>query len=345
MDKNFTSLSYVMHQTMAHVRISSGPEPIMMTPRQSILARHRCPLQLHTFHNDKDLEILFSPMCREYFDKSTVVNSPYDYVVNAPIVSYKYSCFYTITIDAPSIRKKPSSCTVYIGVVSIVNPQVNQTPDHPQKMDQDHPFDNIIVKLDEYGDVLEKQSSVSSKGISSRGGLKQAPRERGYDTLSKFIMANNFFKGAVDPTQEASLLTKQKYALETLKIFRWIFLTLSIPEMVDRLKLDEDLLGILVDQTRFRGMYLKGTINMGLWYPKDNAMSLTAYADADHTGCQDSRRSSRGMCTVSLEIDWSSRYLGEVKDQEISYASLVEDSEILATNISREVICLRSISL
>ncbi|GKF38121.1 hypothetical protein Tco_0118182 [Tanacetum coccineum] len=26
--------------------------------------------------------------------------------------------------------------------------------------------------------------------------------------------------------------------------------------------------------------YLKGTINMGLWYPKDNAMSLTAYADA-----------------------------------------------------------------
>ncbi|GKD36852.1 retrovirus-related pol polyprotein from transposon TNT 1-94, partial [Tanacetum coccineum] len=36
--------------------------------------------------------------------------------------------------------------------------------------------------------------------------------------------------------------------------------------------------------------YLKGTINMGLWYPKDNVMSLTAYADADHAGCQDSRR-------------------------------------------------------
>ncbi|GKF39767.1 hypothetical protein Tco_0119828 [Tanacetum coccineum] len=32
--------------------------------------------------------------------------------------------------------------------------------------------------------------------------------------------------------------------------------------------------------------YLKRTINMGLWYPKDNAMSLTAYADADHAGCQ-----------------------------------------------------------
>ncbi|GKC84459.1 hypothetical protein Tco_1140176, partial [Tanacetum coccineum] len=28
--------------------------------------------------------------------------------------------------------------------------------------------------------------------------------------------------------------------------------------------------------------YLQGTINMGLWYPKDIAMTLTAYADADH---------------------------------------------------------------
>ncbi|GKB38779.1 retrovirus-related pol polyprotein from transposon TNT 1-94 [Tanacetum coccineum] len=30
--------------------------------------------------------------------------------------------------------------------------------------------------------------------------------------------------------------------------------------------------------------YLKGTINMGLWYSKDTDMSLIAYADADHAG-------------------------------------------------------------
>ncbi|GJY54346.1 retrovirus-related pol polyprotein from transposon TNT 1-94 [Tanacetum coccineum] len=38
--------------------------------------------------------------------------------------------------------------------------------------------------------------------------------------------------------------------------------------------------------------YLKGTINMGLWYSKDTGMSLTTYADADHAGCQDTRRST-----------------------------------------------------
>nr|GFC11116.1 uncharacterized mitochondrial protein AtMg00810-like [Tanacetum cinerariifolium] len=28
--------------------------------------------------------------------------------------------------------------------------------------------------------------------------------------------------------------------------------------------------------------YLKGTINLGLWYPKDSGFDLTAYSDADH---------------------------------------------------------------
>nr|GEU68660.1 hypothetical protein [Tanacetum cinerariifolium] len=40
--------------------------------------------------------------------------------------------------------------------------------------------------------------------------------------------------------------------------------------------------------------YLRGTINRGLWYPKDYSIALTAYADADHTGCQDIRQSTSG---------------------------------------------------
>ncbi|GJY13504.1 retrovirus-related pol polyprotein from transposon TNT 1-94 [Tanacetum coccineum] len=38
--------------------------------------------------------------------------------------------------------------------------------------------------------------------------------------------------------------------------------------------------------------YLNGTINMGLWYSKDTEIELTAYADADHAGCQDTRQST-----------------------------------------------------
>nr|GEV35660.1 putative reverse transcriptase domain, ribonuclease H-like domain protein [Tanacetum cinerariifolium] len=44
--------------------------------------------------------------------------------------------------------------------------------------------------------------------------------------------------------------------------------------------------------------YLKGTINMGLWYSKDTCMSLTAYADADHAGSQETRRSTSGSAQL-----------------------------------------------
>nr|GEY37647.1 hypothetical protein [Tanacetum cinerariifolium] len=40
--------------------------------------------------------------------------------------------------------------------------------------------------------------------------------------------------------------------------------------------------------------YLRGTVNMGLWYPKDSSFELTAFSDADHAGCIDSRKRTSG---------------------------------------------------
>nr|GEX58048.1 retrovirus-related Pol polyprotein from transposon TNT 1-94 [Tanacetum cinerariifolium] len=55
--------------------------------------------------------------------------------------------------------------------------------------------------------------------------------------------------------------------------------------------------------------YLKGTINMGLWYSKDTSMSLTTYIDADHAGCQDTRRSTSGSAQFLGDklVSWSSK--------------------------------------
>nr|GEX55441.1 hypothetical protein [Tanacetum cinerariifolium] len=40
--------------------------------------------------------------------------------------------------------------------------------------------------------------------------------------------------------------------------------------------------------------YLRGTAHQGLWYLKDSSVALIAFADADHAGCQDTRRSTSG---------------------------------------------------
>ncbi|GJU58075.1 hypothetical protein Tco_1235841 [Tanacetum coccineum] len=48
---------------------------------------------------------------------------------------------------------------------------------------------------------------------------------------------------------------------------------------------------------------------MGLWYSKDTGMSLKAYADADHVGCQDTRRSTSGSAQFLGDklVSWSSK--------------------------------------
>ncbi|GJW29585.1 hypothetical protein Tco_0046460 [Tanacetum coccineum] len=52
----------------------------------------------------------------------------------------------------------------------------------------------------------------------------------------------------------------------------------------------------LVEQTFGKNVIkLKwGTINMGLWYPKGSGFELTAFLDADHAGCIDTRKSTSG---------------------------------------------------
>nr|GEZ31998.1 hypothetical protein [Tanacetum cinerariifolium] len=40
--------------------------------------------------------------------------------------------------------------------------------------------------------------------------------------------------------------------------------------------------------------YLKGTINLGLWYPKDSGFDLNTYSDVDHAGCHLDRKNTYG---------------------------------------------------
>nr|GEX29005.1 retrovirus-related Pol polyprotein from transposon TNT 1-94 [Tanacetum cinerariifolium] len=50
--------------------------------------------------------------------------------------------------------------------------------------------------------------------------------------------------------------------------------------------------------------YLRGTINWGLWYPKDTTMVLTAYADVDHASCH-AHEEVRQEVLSSLRINYA----------------------------------------
>ncbi|GJW09278.1 retrovirus-related pol polyprotein from transposon TNT 1-94 [Tanacetum coccineum] len=52
-----------------------------------------------------------------------------------------------------------------------------------------------------------------------------------------------------------------------------------------------------------------GNINMGLWYPKASGFELTAFSDADHAGCIDTRKSTYGGIQFLCDklINWMSK--------------------------------------
>ncbi|CAL0322728.1 unnamed protein product [Lupinus luteus] len=55
--------------------------------------------------------------------------------------------------------------------------------------------------------------------------------------------------------------------------------------------------------------YLKGTTNMGLWYPRDASLALVGYSDSDFAGCKLDRKSTSGTCHLlgSSLVAWHSK--------------------------------------
>ena len=55
--------------------------------------------------------------------------------------------------------------------------------------------------------------------------------------------------------------------------------------------------------------YLKGTTNVGLWYPCDSNITLSGFSDLDYRGCKLDRKSTSGTCHLlgSSLISWNSK--------------------------------------
>ncbi|GJS73948.1 retrovirus-related pol polyprotein from transposon TNT 1-94 [Tanacetum coccineum] len=190
----------------------------------------------------------------------------------------------------------------------------------------------------------------------------------------------SFFLGLqVSQNPRGIFINQSKYALEILKKYRLESRASVDTPMVEKMKLDEDRQGKLVDPTCFRRMvgslmylsasrpdivfvvcmcaryqakptkkhlhaikrifrYLKGTIHMGLWYPKDFGFALRAFVDADYTGCQDTRRSTSGSAQFLRDklVSWSS------KKQKSTAISTTEAEYIALSGCCAQILWMRS---
>ncbi|GKE09514.1 retrovirus-related pol polyprotein from transposon TNT 1-94, partial [Tanacetum coccineum] len=119
---------------------------------------------------------------------------------------------------------------------------------------------------------------------------------------SKFKMSMmgqmSFFLGLqISQSLRGIFINQSKYASKIIKKYGFNTTDSVDTPMIETKKLDEDLQGKPIDATLYRGMirslmYL--TTNRPDLNYADTDMSLTAYADADHARCQDTRRSTSG---------------------------------------------------
>ncbi|GKC64264.1 retrovirus-related pol polyprotein from transposon TNT 1-94 [Tanacetum coccineum] len=147
-------------------------------------------------------------------------------------------------------------------------------------------------------------------------GLKQAPRAW-YDELSNFLISKGFTKVTIDTTlftirygDDILLVqsyvddimfgsTNPKFSKRFEKLMHSRFEMSLMGEMKFFLGLQSHHFPTwlsLINQAKYTLEILKkhGTINMGLWYPKGSGFKLTAFSDADHAGCIDTRKSTSG---------------------------------------------------
>ncbi|GKC14316.1 retrovirus-related pol polyprotein from transposon TNT 1-94 [Tanacetum coccineum] len=89
--------------------------------------------------------------------------------------------------------------------------------------------------------------------------------------------------------------------------------------------------------------YLKGTIIMGLWYPKDSGFKLTAFSDADHAGCLDTRKSTSGgiqflgdklLCSSNVDEDTASRLWLQLQQNTVVLRLSVSHSNLMQSRTS-----------
>ncbi|GJT33338.1 retrovirus-related pol polyprotein from transposon TNT 1-94 [Tanacetum coccineum] len=140
-------------------------------------------------------------------------------------------------------------------------------------------------------------------------------------------------------------INQSKYALESLKKYGFDSCNPVDTSMVEKSKLDNDKEGKVAWPTEKHlhavkriFWYLKGTVNQGLWYPKDSSIALTTFADGDHAGCQDTHSSTSGSMQFLGDrlVSWLS------KRQKSTAISSTEAEYIAMSGCCAQILWMRS---
>nr|GEV94313.1 retrovirus-related Pol polyprotein from transposon TNT 1-94 [Tanacetum cinerariifolium] len=265
---------------MTSEQFDSGPGLQLMTPATSSLGvvPNLIPQQPCNPPKRYDWGCLFQTMFDEYFNPPLIVDSPVLVVVAPRAVEIANSQVSTsINQDAPLTNSTSQ------GSSSNVRP--THTPfKHIGRWTKDHPIENVI------GDPSHSESFAPVARIEAiRIFVANSPNKN--MTIFQMDIKTAFLNGKLKEEAYISQpegFVDQENPSHVYKLKKALYDLKQAPRGWK--KSTEKHLNAVKQIFR----YQKETIKMGIWYSKDTSMSLIAYSNADHAGCQDTRRSTSG---------------------------------------------------
>ncbi|GJU00788.1 copia protein [Tanacetum coccineum] len=296
---------------------------------------------------------------RKGVDSTLMEDNPFAHVDNHPFINVfapEPSSEASSSVDLISTRKQLATNALWclynsvLSKVKLKNFKSTITEDcwFQAMQDEIHEFDRL-----QYGDVLKNKARLVAKGYRQEEGIDF---EESFASVARIEAIRIFI--ANDASKNMAIYqmdVKTVFLNGELKEEVYVsqpegFVNPDHPTHVYRLKkalysLKQASTDPKASPTKkhlealkrvFR--YLRGTINWGLWYPKDTAMALTAYADADHAGCQDTRRSTSGSAQFLGDklVSWSS------KKQKSTAISTTEAEYIAMSGCCAQILWMRS---
>ncbi|GKB83366.1 retrovirus-related pol polyprotein from transposon TNT 1-94 [Tanacetum coccineum] len=320
-----------LNAAVRNIRIDNGTEFVNQTLRDYY--EH-----VGISHETSVAQSLQQNVFDEFFSPPSIVASPVP-VEEAPtlVESTGSPSSTTADQDAPSLKtiSEESSSS---DVISMTMHPYAPISEHPIKWTKDHPIQNIIGELSR----TAMQEELNEFEHLEVWELVPPPNKVMVITLKwiyKMDVKTAFLNGIlrkevyvsqpdrfVDPDKPNHLyrLKKALYGLKQLHArgmiycYRFCYAKDSlkarlIPHCLSAEK-GKDIILARPTEKHLHAVkrifrYLRGTVNWGLWYSKDYAIALTAFADADHAGCQDTRRSTFGSMQLLGDrlVSWSSK--------------------------------------
>ncbi|GJW61910.1 retrovirus-related pol polyprotein from transposon TNT 1-94 [Tanacetum coccineum] len=264
---------------------NSDPVP----PRQNVV-----PTAEKTDSSQQGLEFLFIDAqeegidYEEYLPPVCPLGSSSDFLL--PTHTHKYFPIYQMDVKTAFLNG-PLKEEVYVA-----QPEGFIDPDHPEKSDLLGKLLDLKCPKRERNSFRTSDPPVPTKNIF----INQA--KYALEILKKHNMDNCHSIGtplATKPKLDVDLsgepLDQSDYRS---KIGSLMYLTSSRPDLVQAVcycaRYQARPTQKHLKEVKRIFKYLKGTINMGLWYPKDSGFELIAFSDADHAGCLDTRKSTSG---------------------------------------------------